>query len=151
SDIAVEDESGSQVVALDEEEADAGAATVSAKRKPKKKAAAADIEEDVDFGELEGEGAAVEEEEVEEEEERVVVQEKVVKAAPWGIMPTIVMVPCVVVMVLVGIMGFEMIQSITGYKPVGPLTRTVGEMIGQKIKLVRPNHRDTEPQRRRPS
>jgi hypothetical protein len=44
------------------------------------------------------------------------------------------MLPCVVVMVLVGIMGFEMLQHMTGYKPAGPLTRTLGDIIGQKIK-----------------
>src|SRR5207245_672766 len=115
SDVAVDEESGSQVVALDEEqEADQGAATVSAKHKPRKKAAA-DLEEDVDFGDIEEEPAA------EEEEERVVVQQKVVKPAPWGAFPTFFMLPCVIVMVLVGIMGFEMLQHMTGYKPAGPL------------------------------
>ena len=130
SDIAVDEESGSQVVALDEETADEGAATVSAKRRPKKKAA--DLEEDVDFGDIEEE--PVVEEEAEEEEERVVVQEKIVKPAPWGVVPTLVMLPCVVVMVLVGIMGFEMLQHMNGYRPPGFLTKTIGEMVGQKIK-----------------
>ena len=57
-----------------------------------------------------------------------------VKPAPWGAFPTFFMLPCVIVMVLVGIMGFEMLQHMTGYKPAGPLTRTVGDIIGQKIK-----------------
>jgi hypothetical protein len=44
------------------------------------------------------------------------------------------MLPCVIVMVLVGLLGFELIQSASGYKSPGFLTKAVSEMIGQKIK-----------------
>ena len=141
SDLAAEDESGSQVVALDEEEAvDDAAATVAAKRKPSaKKTEAADDEDIAEFGDLE-----VDEEEisVEEEEpaasgevvERVVVQEKLMPAAPWGALPVIFMLPCVAVMVLVSLIGYEVIQSQAGYKPAGFLTKTIAELVGQKVK-----------------
>jgi hypothetical protein len=127
SDIAAEDESGSQVVALDEEEADAGAATVAR--------ADQDIvvdEETADFGV--DEAAAAVEAEGEEVGVREVVRERVLKPAPWGPVPTLLMVPCVVIMLLVGLLGFELVQSITGYKAPGVLTKAVSKMVGQEIK-----------------
>lgn len=132
SDVAAEDESGSQVVAVDEEEADEGAATVAAKRRP-----AADLEEadeDMGFEQLGDEETLPE---VEEDEELPARGERVavaVKAAPWGVLPVIVMLPCVVVMFLVGLMGLELVQNMTGYKPAGFLTKTISELVGQKAK-----------------
>jgi hypothetical protein len=128
SDIALDEDSGSQVVALDEEEPEPGAATVAAKRKTKAKQAPA---LDDDFGGLEEE-VALDEEAVERE---TVVQEVVrhIKPAPWGVVPTLVMLPCLVVMVLVGIMGFELVQQMTGYQQPGPLTKAIAEMVGKKI------------------
>jgi hypothetical protein len=37
-------------------------------------------------------------------------------------------------MLLVGIMGFELVQNMAGYKPTGFITKTIGELIGQKPK-----------------
>jgi helix-turn-helix protein len=120
SDLAVEDESGSQVVALDEESADEAAETI-----------AGELGEDLDVGV----------EEVEEEEEgvgagpvREVVREKIIEPAPWGAWPTVFMLPCVIVMVVVGIMGFELIQSSAGFKSAGFLTKTLGEMVNIKTR-----------------
>jgi hypothetical protein len=130
SDLAIEDESGSQVVALDEEAVDESAETM-----------AGDVEIEVDeesaFGDLDEEGEAVVE--VEEDEEAVGpvrerIVEKMIEPAPWGAMPVIFMLPCVVIMILVGLMGFELIQSSTGYKQAGFITRTFGELLGQKMK-----------------
>jgi hypothetical protein len=136
------DESASQVVALDEEEAvDDAAATVQAKgrkKKPAKKTKTADLEEAADFAELEEEPlaeAADEElgEEVVEEAggARVIRQTVVQQQAPWGVFPTLVLLPCVIVMVLLGIMGFELVQTQHGYKQ-GPLTRSLSGLVGQK-------------------
>ena len=52
-------------------------------------------------------------------------------AAPWGVMPVIFMLPCVIVMFLVGILGYELVQSSAGLKPPGPLTLAIAEMVGQ--------------------
>jgi len=133
-DIAADEESGSQVLALDEEEdADEGAATITKPTRGRAKgrgkgAPALEQEEDIDdlFGKDE-----VEAEAEEEEEREVVVQEVVVAApaAPWGALPTVIMLPCVVVMLLVGILGFEMVQTMVGYKPPGTLTRAIGGML----------------------
>jgi hypothetical protein len=125
----VADESGSQVVALDEEEADEAAATVTAKGRP-----GAELEEEVELDEL----AEVPEEEAEVEEEeavgavREVVRERLIRPAPWGVLPVILMLPCVIVMFLVLLMGLELVQSAVGYQPPGFLTKTFMGLIGGK-------------------
>src|SRR5205807_1460191 len=100
-DMAAEDESGSQVVALeDEEEADEGAATV-ARRTRTRRGATLDEEEEEEespFGEI---GPGVEEE---EEEEAVGapgkgrVEYREVPAAPWGPLPAVFLIPCVLIL-----------------------------------------------------
>jgi hypothetical protein len=120
-DIAIDEESGSQVVALDEdEEVDAAAATVA--RRPARRA-------DQEFADLE-------EEEIEEEFEepaRAVVKEKLLPAAPWGAMPVALMLPCAIILFLVGLMGFELVQTMSGYRQPGPVTKMIGGLLGQKI------------------
>ena len=80
SDIATDDESGSQVIALDESEyADDGEQTVTGDY--------GDVEE-----EYEEEGGRVKERVVVEE----VVRDRWIRPAPWGILPTVFMLPCTV-------------------------------------------------------
>jgi hypothetical protein len=100
-DAAAEGESGSQVVTLDEEEADEAAATVARPRPKPEEGEAEEIDE------LLGEEAAPEAEE-----------EAVVAAAPteWGLLPAIVMTPAVLIMILVGLLSFELVHSMWGYK-----------------------------------
>jgi hypothetical protein len=137
SELAGEEESGSQVVALDEEAEtlmDGDAAVVD------------DLgteEESSDFGDLDADTQAEQEadsEEFEEEGEtagegRVVLKEKLLPAAPWGPMPVIFMLPCAVIMFLVGILGYEMMQSSSGVRPPGPLTLAIADMLGQPITI----------------
>jgi hypothetical protein len=121
SDLAVEDESGSQVVALDDESADEAAETL-----------AGELGEDLDVE------AGVEE----DEEEAVgvggpvreVVRDRIIEPAPWGALPTVFMLPCVIVMIVVGIMGFELVQSTTGFRSAGFLTKALGDLVGQKVR-----------------
>lgn len=137
SEVVSEDESGSQVVALDEEESvDEGAQTL----------ATADFdlpEEDADaggFGDLDVEADAAEPdadaepEEAAEREVQVVEKVKLIQPAPWGAMPVVLMLPCVIVMFLVGIMGFEMVQSSNGFRQTGFLTRTFAGLMGMDPK-----------------
>jgi hypothetical protein len=130
SEVVAEDESGSQVVALDEEEA------VETLEGDEEGAAVAEGEEEGgEFADLEGEEEAeAEEEEAEAGAVREVVRTQYLKPAPWGALPVVFMLPCVIVMVLVGLMGFELVQSASGYKAPGVLTKAIGELIGQKIK-----------------
>jgi hypothetical protein len=132
-DVAAAEESGSEVVALDDEEAvvevDDEAATVQTKRRGKRRGLVADEEEAGEFGDLEDleEQAVLGDDDVE-----VVVGEAVVmKEAPWGIMPVVVLFPCVVVMLLLGMMGFELVQTQQGYKP-GVVTKMIGGLTGAK-------------------
>lgn len=147
--IEVEDESGSQVVALDEEEADDAAMTVAAKSKPKQKGktkvvvdsdgdepAASSID---DFQDLADEGAAGEAEPSEEEETVTAPAGgfgtvKVLRPAPWGVFPVVFMLPCAIIMVLVGLLGFELIQNVNGYRPPGLLTKALADMMSLKLK-----------------
>ncbi len=89
-----------------------------------------------EFGELE---AAQAEDEVAEvaddvDDAKTVVREKLVQPAPWGALPVAFMLPCVIVMVLVGLLGFELVQSAGGYKAPGYLTKAIADMIGKPIK-----------------
>jgi excisionase family DNA binding protein len=131
-DIVVDDESSSQVVTLEEEEVDDAASTVSAKH-----GGAVVLEEDEPgFGDLAGGiGEAPEGYAADREggygEPRVVVKE--IGVAPWGPLPVVVMLPCVVVMFIVALMGFELVQSMNGSTQPGMFTKTVSGMIGQPI------------------
>jgi excisionase family DNA binding protein len=128
SELGGEEESGSQVVALDEEEVAAESGEI-------EETGDVVVEEEAPEGEVEVEGEAEVEEEPEADEAvRTVVREGYAKPAPWGALPVVFMLPCVVVMVLVGVMGFELVQSGNGYKAPGVLTKALGDLIGQKIK-----------------
>jgi excisionase family DNA binding protein len=137
SEVISEDESGSQVVALDEEEAiDEGAQTLATADfdLPEEEGEAAG-----DFGELDVEADADAEADAEPEEEverevQVVEKVKLIQPAPWGAMPVVLMLPCVIVMFLVGIMGFEMVQSSNGFRQTGFLTRTFAGLMGMEPK-----------------
>jgi len=109
--------SGSQVVALDEEEADEGAATVAKRR--------AEIAEEEEAGEIE---ELVGEEAAEEQLEPAAV------AAPaeWGMLPAILMIPCVLFMGLLAILSFELLHTMWGYnqpyKPTGAVLKPLADM-----------------------
>jgi excisionase family DNA binding protein len=133
SELAQEEESGSQVVALDEEE---GAAETVADED-----AAGDVEvdeESSDFADLDQDVEVETEGEVEVEaggkvREKIVIQEKLIPPAPWGVLPVVFMLPCVIIMFLVGLLGYELVQTSAGLRPPGPLTVAIYESMGQKI------------------
>jgi hypothetical protein len=96
------EDSGSQVVALDdEEEVDEGAATIA---RPSKRALADEEEEgDVTVAEEEGE---------------LVSRRTVVAAAPadWGVFTPVVLLISVLFMFVVGLMSFELLHGMWGYR-----------------------------------
>jgi hypothetical protein len=124
-DAATEDaESGSQVVALEDEgEADEGAETVA---RPRRKGAALESEEEVD--ELLGGEAEVEE----EGEEMAVGAGAGVAAepAPWGPVPTIGLGITVFIMFLVLFISYETIQGMWGYRTGSGVPSTITRAIG---------------------
>ncbi len=126
-DLAVDDSveleasaSGSQVVTVDEGE-ESGEADETQARSARRGRAAAEEEgeEGLDL-DLEGsDEAEMPEEEVEEEEGAVrprgPVQYAEAPPAEWGVMPALVMLPCVIVLFFVGLIGFELAQGMWGY------------------------------------
>jgi hypothetical protein len=107
-DAAAEDESGSQVVALEEDEAGAAG-------------------EDLD------ELQAVDD----VEEEVAPVRAAPAEPAEWGVLPGIVMIFTVPVMLLAGLMSWELVHGMWGYqqpgKATGPIVRFFAEMGNDKL------------------
>jgi hypothetical protein len=137
-------DSGSQVVALeDEEEVDEGAATVAKPRKPGKAVAVEDEEEvdDFDLGET-GEApapkkkkkpAADEDLEVEAEEDEELVAAGPAVAADWGALPAVLLFPTVAVLFVVGIMGFEVMRGMWGYHRPSTVGKPVIDTIARQF------------------
>src|SRR5262249_35270579 len=131
-----EDDSGSQVVALEEgEETDEAAATVAGGAVSDELAEVEGGEaEDVD--ELLAEEAPAEVEEGEEAEEVTTRRAPAVAAAPahWGWVPAVFMAPCVLVMFLLALMSFELVHGMWGYKqtyrPTSFVTNWVASIFG---------------------
>jgi excisionase family DNA binding protein len=132
-----EERSDSQVVALeDEEEADDAAATVARAKKTKSKgaqpaAAADEAELELDLEDLEGSAPRKKRAEEEEEEEEV----EAVAAAPaeWGALPVFLLFPTVIVMFVVGLMGFELIQGMWGYHRPAKVSKLITDSIARQI------------------
>jgi excisionase family DNA binding protein len=136
------EESDSQVVALEEDEAvDDAAETVQSKKRPKKtgRRKPTPAAETSEFAELDDdsqieaeiETAADEDADLMPAGQGMAARTAVLEAPPWGVVPIIVLLPCVLVMVLLGFMGFELVQTQQGYKQ-GVVTKTIGGLIGQK-------------------
>jgi excisionase family DNA binding protein len=112
-DVPAEEESGSAVVALGDEEPAEGPATQARKRA----AGATDSDSSSEFDLLTGDedyGAIEREAEGEEAGE----EQELVAAAPpaeWGTLPAMLMLPCVFIMILVGLMSFELLHGMWGY------------------------------------
>ncbi|MGF1582742.1 MAG: helix-turn-helix domain-containing protein [Gemmataceae bacterium] len=123
----LDEESGSEVVAIDEDEFDEGEETIRGGDE-------VELDEDFDADEEEGLFPDLEEDEAAAPTKSVVV-ERPVEAAPWGPLPTVFMLPCVAVLVLVGLLSFELLQSsVSGnYQEPGLLTKAVGGMFGMKF------------------
>jgi hypothetical protein len=117
-DAGSEEESGSQVVVLeDEEEVDEGAATVARSARRRAPQAAADLDESAEV--------PVHEDLVEEGDEGIPTRRVAAASADWGPMPALVLIPCVILMFLVGIMGFELLHGMWGYRQPGKVSGVV--------------------------
>jgi excisionase family DNA binding protein len=130
-----EERSDSQVVALeDEEEADDAAATVARPRKTKSKGAqpVAEDESELELDLEDVEGSAPRKKTAVEEEEE---EEEVVAAAPaeWGAMPAFVLFPTVIVMFIVGLMGFEMVQGMWGYHRPAKVSKLITDTLARQF------------------
>jgi excisionase family DNA binding protein len=127
-DAGSEEESGSQVVVLeDEEEADEGAATVARSARRRQTAVAEDVDE----------SGEVPVEELPDEDEEIPIRRRAAVSEEWPTWVGIVLIPCVIVMFLVGIMGFETLHSMWGYRQPGKVSgvfvRTFADMFGAEL------------------
>jgi len=124
-----EGESGSAVVALDTDDADQLKGTVARKRP--KASAASDTDDDEESGEMGGSAvldeddldmAVTDDDEAADEDVAAVGPRVAVATAPasWGLMPAIVMAPCVLVMFFLALTAFELLHGMLGHKqPLG--------------------------------
>jgi len=144
---ALDDESGSEAVALEESDTDlessdfdlaiddgdaaseeeSGSQVVALEEDeaaPRRRRAA----DDEDLDELE---AA---DDVEEEEDVRPVRAAAGEPAEWGVLPALVLIPSVLVMAVVGLMSWELVHSMWGYqqpgKAAGPIVRFFAESFG---------------------
>src|SRR5262249_51173968 len=122
------------------EGSDVAAETVARPRKSK--LGDEEEEEEPDFSGLDesGEAVAGDEEEPavseEEEEEEVRAGPKQYVAAPpaeWGAMPAIVLLPCVIILFVVGLMGYELVQGMYGFHKGTQLTGLVIDPIARML------------------
>jgi hypothetical protein len=133
-------ESGSEVVLLEEDDDGAPRAR---KGKAGRKVAR---DEDVDLADVEEEedessvskalkGAKGRRDD-EEDEETVPAGAGAYRPIPWGPVPVIFLLPAFLLMLVGAIMGYEVIQTMTGYqqprKPAAPLVRAVADAFGME-------------------
>jgi hypothetical protein len=115
-DAAAEEESDSEVVAIDDEEAPRG----------RRRAALAAGAEELDELDV-----------AEDVEEREAYAPAAAEPAEWGALPAVMLIPCVLVMGLVGLMGWELLHGMWGYQQPGkvasPIVRSVAELFGEKL------------------
>jgi hypothetical protein len=117
-----EDDSASQVVALDEDEEPAPK-----KKKSKVQSLRSQDEDDEEMELEEGPSASDALEGVDDEEYEVseAADEVVVASSDWGAIPVVMLVPTFIVMFLGGLMAYELLHSVWGYqqanRPTSPL------------------------------
>lgn len=138
-DVAADEESGSQVVVLEDE----SEATPGGRRRKSKVRAAEDEAGDVDLADVEEESASgalrgVKARREEEEEEAETVPGGRPAPAPWGPVPAIILFPALLFITLGGLMGYELLHTMMGYqqprKPAAPLVRGVAKTLDMDLK-----------------
>jgi hypothetical protein len=132
-DIATEEESGSQVVVLEDEDADEGAATVARKGARGAAGRVAD-EEGADLEEILG----ADEDDLEEATGAPVRPAAApVAEADWGLLPILTLAPTVLLMFIVGLMSFELIHGMWGYrqphKVSGVVVKSLSGLFGAEL------------------
>jgi len=144
--ISLDEEEGSgsesQVVALDDEaEADDAAATVARPRKSASKSkvgkkvvveeddvAALDLDLDLDES---GTKKRVHTDDDDDEDDEPVAAGAVAPPAEWGPLPTLMLLPTIIVLFVVGLMGYELVQGMFGYTRQTRVSKTVIDPIAR--------------------
>ncbi|MDB5311422.1 MAG: hypothetical protein JWO38_5624 [Gemmataceae bacterium] len=143
-DVVAEEETGSQVVVL-EDEPDAAPATPRSRRKPAKAEDAEDVDlADIGAEEEAGESASAALRGVkarhreEDEEEAETVPSARAAPAPWGPLPALILFPAFVLVIIGGLMGYELLHTMMGYqqprKPAAPIVRGMAKSLDMELK-----------------
>jgi hypothetical protein len=134
-DVVAEEETGSQVVLLEDEE------EAVPKVKGRKKRPVAEEEGDVDLAEVDEDDASAALKGVrhdEDEEEAVTMPAGRPAPRPWGPVPAIILFPTFLIVALGGIMGFELLHTMMGYQqprnPAAPLVRGMAKTFDMELK-----------------
>jgi hypothetical protein len=131
SDVVAEEETGSQVVVL-EDEGEASAEDVDL----------ANVETDEEVQSvsavMKGVKGRKHRDEEEEEEEAVSAPAGAYVPVPWGPVPGILLLLAFPIFIIGGLMGYDLLHTMWGYsqpnKPSAPLTRGVADMLGMEVK-----------------
>ena len=137
SDIVAEEETGSEVVELEEEGEDGPKAKP---KKGRKAVALADVDladEDEDAGD--SASAALKGVKHRRSDDDDDVETSTYAAPrPWGPLPALILFPALLIMTLGGLMGFELVRTMTGYqqprKPAAPLVRGIAKTLDMELK-----------------
>jgi len=133
---ALDDESASEAVVLEETDTDLESSdfdlALEEAGSDESASAVVELEEDMAVEAVDDDGVSAAEELVgvdEEEEERQPVMAGPAPPARWGILPALVLFPCVFLMFVVTLMGYELVKGSWGYrqpnKATTPITNTV--------------------------
>jgi excisionase family DNA binding protein len=119
---ALDEESGSEAVALEESDSDEGSSDFDLSLEEQSDEVSGsdalpleETSDEVPAAEGEHFGDMEEEPEPEEEEEEYPAEAVAAAPAPWGVIPAIALIPSVVILFVVGLMSFEMLQGLWGY------------------------------------
>jgi hypothetical protein len=133
---ALDDESGSEAVVLEETDTDLESSDFDLAL-DESSVAEVEGESASEVVQLDEEAAEVEDASAEEELAGVEEEERAVAAGPlppakWGPLPALVMIPCVIVLFIVGLMAMELMHSQWGYRqsyrPSSAITRGIASM-----------------------
>lgn len=132
---ALDDESASEAVVLEETDTDLESSDFDLALEEagdESASAVVELEEDMAVEAVDDEGVSAAEELIgveEEEDERRLVAAGPPQPAKWGILPALVMFPCVFLMFIVTLMGYELVKGAWGYqqpnKATTPITNGV--------------------------
>jgi hypothetical protein len=91
-----------------------------------------------ELADIDDESAVAEEEEAEAPARREPVAAAAAAPAPWGPVPGIFMLVCVVVMLLSSLMGYELINSMVGYHQPGKVSGFLTDSLAKTFDLELP-------------
>ena len=142
-DSSTDDSAGSEVVNLDEDEdADEGAATIARAKKPAKKGkkgVRVDDESQIDLDIADSAPKAkkgkkaVDDEDADSEDELDRPAAVAAVASDWGVFPAVLLFPTVLVLFVVGLMGFELVRGMWGYHRPSPVGRPLIDAIARQV------------------